>query len=725
MRRLCEKLSYSCRRRVLQQCEKEVGMNKKEYGILSVIARYVSHVGALASLVSGCVAGDEVVLSHVERSRAVANAGRLIEYVHKIHKKVPGVSVLSRGVQTPLNSPIYGDAVAGGRGGHAENLFFEYEGRFKSEYVRAINSTLLNTNVPDILSLFRTRFDVGATASYVPQGQRRALVQCGAKIRAHLMAGGGGMESAILPTRAVSGGVVGDSHTHTFTSSPLWPKHLYCTLDLGMLAGRESGQLFCTVGMFPFRLGRGITYGKYYRKDEPSAGLLLSTNESAPYAICLNGTLFGGKIGYDAYWARLDERASSFAKVFNSERAHVDREHPAVGIGAVNDVYALRIAYKKKFRGGGRADLESYFMLNDAAYQKLEFPGDANSLLWSSGWAGEFRYADLEGGLEYATNGGEEHVLGVDRNTSVLQNFTVAGEPYYHPRYSHVVYVEPGKKPGDASTAPWHGTNVLETDETRMCLAADSTRENALAIGTTTVGGTEYGVYSTQNRYRTPYTNTYKGWMVVGDLTYHVRRGRSDGPVALALSCSAGIASGDVNPYVSEKNKDFKGFIGLYENYAGGRVPSVFLLNGRKGARPVAATNTSDRALIDNSFSDLMYAGWGFSCGQPSNWRIRGNALNFWSYTALESESGAPLSRHLGYELNLIGSYKLHTGLYLAGYAGIFKPGDYYEGRAGLPLDSHLYQTLDQSDDTGYVQAKYTLGSSVGFLMSVGMRYIF
>ena len=57
--------------------------------------------------------------------------------------------------------------------------------------------------------------------------------------------------------------------------------------------------------------------------------------------------------------------------------------------------------------------------------------------------------------------------------------------------------------------------------------------------------------------------------------------------VDLKVAAAYGYASGDDNPHTVERDKNYKGFVGLHELYAGKRVPSVFVLDARKVKRPL------------------------------------------------------------------------------------------------------------------------------------------
>ncbi len=95
------------------------------------------------------------------------------------------------------------------------------------------------------------------------------------------------------------------------------------------------------------------------------------------------------------------------------------------------------------------------------------------------------------------------------------------------------------------------------------------------------VGSTD--LFNSNKRFSDPYTNKFKGWMFVADAAAWLYK------KDLLFAVTAGIASGDDNPNIDNKDGIFSGFISLQELYSGKRVKSAFVLGGSgKIKRPLS-----------------------------------------------------------------------------------------------------------------------------------------
>ena len=248
------------------------------------------------------------------------------------------------------------------------------------------------------------------------------------------------------------------------------------------------------------------------------------------------------------------------------------------------------------------------------------------------------------------------------------------------------------------------------------------------ALGTATAGGATVAVASAANRYRRDYKNTYRGWMVVADMTYNWRRAN------VKLHGAVGHASGDDSPYDSATNKRYHGFIGLNENWLVS-VKSILMLNARKAQRP--HINRDGKVLIDNSFTDISFVGAGLEWRLPKrNVDVGVNVLGFFKdhagvkyvYNPVADTGAAgtdKASKYLGTEANMTLSWCLLPGLGLAGEAALFLPGPYYDDVAGTPMSTKTIAALDASDKSGFVQRLPRLSTDTAYHLNIGMQYSF
>jgi len=251
----------------------------------------------------------------------------------------------------------------------------------------------------------------------------------------------------------------------------------------------------------------------------------------------------------------------------------------------------------------------------------------------------------------------------------------------------------------------------------------------------------DYALTNSSTRFRPAYKNRYKGWMGVIDGAYNWK------PANLKISAAAGYASGDSNPHASnrEYDKDYYGFVGVNESYAGKRVKSVLALGARKLQTPLTA-DPYEKQLFDNSFTDMYYTGAGLV------WRCTSrdvecstNALAFFKdarsfktkYDSINQTAvfdTAYARRFYGVELNLTIDWKLLPGLNLIGEAAVFVPGTFYQDVRGLPVDGSVVGIMEQEDPTDlmddtssfyYNSAVPRLGVDPQVALNVALQYKF
>lgn len=590
-------------------------------------------------------------------------------------------------------------------------------GEIKSEYVRQHNVTTMNSALPDEHGFHASRVEIDA-------GIDAGAVQVGSKMRYKYQAGRFDKAISSSPSQVKLNDIVVDLPSAGINHTLPWFKHLWMSVDLNAFFGRKADTNHTVkVGLFDYQLGRGITFGPFYGTQKSYLGVFNASNDFSPFGINLAGDLVKDCIGYDLYFARLEEKSADFKQTFNRSKSHIvgNRANSWTGVGKANDVFAatLKMNYGHTRLGDFKSD--TYVMYNDASDQKVEMINDSKSQLLTYGTCFEYSNGNFELGGEVALNRGHEKLYNIDRNvitTTNAKDFPIGTDDNgdvnslkisgITPVYSHV------------KVSNGYG---LMTDEVISAVNNYDGNANDVTIGTTTIGAA-MDVDNASNRFRPAYKNTYRGWTAVVDGAYLWKA------VNAKLGFTVGHASGDVNPHNSETDKNYHGFVGLNENYDGGkRVKSVLMLNARKIQRPMS-TNSNDKALIDNSFTDITYVGGGISYKLAKHdCSLSANVLSYWKDKEANKYSGGVLNeiarRHLGIEANLCFEWKVLKGLDIAGQLALFGPGNYYKDIKGFPLDGSIVTELDVADTSGAVQAVPGLGTNVAFHANVGMRYKF
>lgn len=135
------------------------------------------------------------------------------------------------------------------------------------------------------------------------------------------------------------------------------------------------------------------------------------------------------------------------------------------------------------------------------------------------------------------------------------------------------------------------------------------------------------------SRFRDKYTIDFKGFMVMADISYTLPSKKA------TMSFAVGHISGDDDPFNTEVDKAYNGFVPLRDaNYEGRNVKSYAVLSARKIARP---STYSERLLYAQnhfeSITNLQYIGFGSvirPCVDRTELTIESNLLYFWESQA-------------------------------------------------------------------------------------------
>lgn len=519
-----------------------------------------------------------------------------------------------------------------------------------------------------------------------------------------------------------------------------WMREAWLRFDLGKLFSLpfETSQ-FLTLGAFPFSLGRGIALGDAYAVGPELLGFYSDTVvDQYAFGFLFAGDVFKDALDYSFYGALLQNKSDSFGS--NSEKTRSQqygrRDTPSRGVGIVNYLFAGCMNwYPIKNAKHGSLRLQPYWLYNADGEQEVEFIADASSQFGTLGLEMEYLGDRVEVGIEGAFNCGIQHVRGWDRNIVELKS--VDGR--ISQVNSHVVDHVDGQQSGaPGSQIPF----VLKDPAQKAIFTAPQTeQDNGKQIpGDYTQIGylfpPEGAIFNASDRFRDPYCNIFKGWMLVSDASVWVY-GKD-----LKVAITAAVASGDDNPNFDTKDGDYSGFVPVQSIYSGKRVKSAFLLGGQgKVVRPIANPTQEDQTTNSitetvDGFTNLIFGGIALTW-TPTDWekplKINPNCLFYWQYKTVPR---SPLQMHvtdkclannfLGVELNLFADYNVVKNLKVYMVSSVFIPGQFYQdirGRRDVLVD---LAELDLADFSGYVEDDVPkFGSDVAITFNFGIDYRF
>ncbi len=608
-----------------------------------------------------------------------------------------------------------------------DDLVMEINGKMRADYAHDWHTTMLNSELPDDTAAFKHRLDFNPSVRYGEERYGSPAVEIGASFRAKTIGGNYSAANKITSedVRLVDGST--GSHSHKLNQPYPWMRQLWVGVCLNNVFDWDADtRHVMRAGMFNFELGRGIALGSYYGQSKEYLGVLSNSNDLSPWGILFSGEILKNTLSYDFYYAKLEERGASFKDTMSREKSHIvgRKESAHVGVAQDNDLVAARLKYKFKHDTAGKFDSEMYLLYNEASSQQIELPHDSKSTLFTYGSAVEWKKSNWEAGAEFAVNFGRENVYAIDRNVVDIARSETSTNNVLREQYSKVILVNNGEE--------LHNKGLPLTSTNEDIVAAYTGTENSVSLGSTyTFAGKVYDIQNASGRFRPAFDVDYTGWAAVADVAYNIPNQNTK--LALAI----GSASGDANPHAAEVDTKYNGFIGLHENFDGGkRVQSVFVLNARKMKRPLSFTGTQDKVQNDVSFSDITYLGGGVHYKWQKDWSIKANVLGYFknhtskAYTyakgGADGVSDVDARNYLGSEANAVVEYEALKGLKFAGEFAVFLPGSYYTDIKGTPLsDGKVLAVLDEADTSGVEQAAPRSGNDVAYHLNVGVQYSF
>ena len=544
--------------------------------------------------------------------------------------------------------------------------------------------------------------------------------------------------------------VICGNHRHGLFLSDLWIRELWIELAMNDLMSLPwCNRHLLTIGAFSFELGRGISLGYNYPLMPSFVGFFTEVYvDQYAWGAKLVGELSKDQLFYTLYGSIFHNVSAFFEQTNERVRSseYGRRFDAARGFGALNYLAAARLQWYPL----GKSELkqlyiEPYILYNYDPLIRVEPRAHGVSKLITFGLMCEFTSECYEWGFECGFNRGGQRLLGVDRNSLVLED-----------RNGSVLFAN--DEVADSKT----GLDALITSRNQNIIdnSARTQFQNEKLIGG--------GLVNERHRFQDPYLVRYRGLFFVVDASYIFKKDILKGSVAL------GMATGDRDPRLkvqllapgASRFIDYDGFIAINETYAGKRVTSSLFFNGF-GAFPrvfdFGIIDMPDNApvLIASGFTNLIYAGASMDYYYKNNfhdWHLNPNILFFWHETpsadfvtikssllpqklaiseTFSPRDGVPkdpnkptlasiriprlLSSFLGVELNMLAEIELLKDFTFFTIAALFIPGFHFKQMRGFPMPSDHKTFVKEKQHTRAAR----FGNDLAYFVDLGFKFMF
>ena len=530
-----------------------------------------------------------------------------------------------------------------------------------------------------------------------------------------------------------------DAHEHAIPLHVIWIRELWMQMDIGdvLHLALPTRQTF-TLGAFKFELGRGISLGSAYSVGHQLLGFYTEDIiDQYAFGGKLSGFIIDPVLTYDLYTALLNNKCSSLGDtaehVYGQEYGRLN--FPERGFGKVKFLVAGRVIWSPlDEKVCGKLNIEPYWLYYNEPEQRVEFLGDAKTVLGTIGLASEYIGQRVEGGFDWAVNIGFQDVKGWDRNTITINDI----DGSLIEINSHVIYKKRENAPKkDDKKMPYIAGKIQNSINNTTRSEANNGKligEVQLPFYGSNTTETVF-MYNAKNRFRDPYVNKFDGWMFVAD-------GALKTPDdTFQFAGTVGFASGDENPNRGNKDGVYSGFVGIQEIYWGKRVKSAFLLGGAgKLKRPLSlpVSKTQGRyASTVSSFTNIRFVGWAIN--KKKTWQderkltFNPNILFYWQDEPspcfdidTKRDVKGRAEQFLGTELNVFLDYWAMKNFKMYFVASVFIPGGHFDDIQGKPISAAQVKALDKLDRTGFNKEFVpNISNDTAATFNLGFEYVF
>jgi len=584
----------------------------------------------------------------------------------------------------------------------------EFAGKLQKEiFANSSMGFLNNTIANDRTFRYRTTLDVNALGRYGDLPKNPAVeIKISGRLRYDVGT------DALVKTAP---GVVTIAGTSIALPSLSTQKTLPWLRELSMkvsLDENENGaNCYLRFGSFAYELGRGIALGAAYA----SGGFLgldprFSIDQFAPGGL-FHTNLYCDYISMDCYFSLLSNPSGNF-----KENSQVIRDHQILppsasktrGPNAASWVGSVAFHWKAMDVDTTKLSIDPYFYMHVSPDQKLEYAAGADSQIYGTGIASEFRSGKFEWGFDTAIQGGYTDIKPWDRNyvSLVNDNGTTALAAFQNTK----VYADAGLTiPAPATTA---NAAIIDAGEKGYA-------QNNKQIG-------DSGLYNGLYRFRAAQRQNYHGFFFVTDFSYELIDKQ------LKFFVDTGISSGqlddfyDISNLTAEErmNQSYNGYVQIQSVYSGKRIQHLVMLNtgvprftveypGLTVSNIDIPTRITGVSTLTDKFTNLVYIGSAFEY-KPAKFvdqklLLKPAVFYYWMAQApyLPAATSTPTtyvkstvlaSKALGTALSLEFEATLRECINVGGYAGLMLPGMQYKQLRGTQLDGGKL-----GSDTAYV----------------------
>lgn len=654
---------------------------------------------------------------------------------------------------------------------------YTFIARFDSRYYYGANLELLNaSNQSDCYSFMQYMFDTGIYIHPHLHQLEKETIEFKAIARMKGIAGDAGRYFKTEPARTKIGWAVTEYSTNTnINRFSLWMRELWLKYYFD-----QDKKSFIATGLFPYSVGHGIALGngdpKFIGEPFPGQYTFEQIDQFRP-GILISNTFNNGQALWDLYFGFGTNYSTSFKGTAElSEAQNTNRLlNVSRGYDKHNYIIAAQVKASAKTKNPNTLCLlNPYFVFNYDNTQKVEFECDAKSRLYTLGGCFEWENGPLKISLEGAQNLGHQKVRAWDRNEL---NFAAVTWN------SHLLFINPSL----VAAASYPASVAAATDEDQFTHAigipVSPTSQAAETPGAVPsadysrkfANGQAFPIYpptgstpspliykNSHSRFRNAYTNSYRGWFIMGDIGYQFTNWR--------FGTALGIVSGDETPNDStnyilatrryandssgnafvykDTNKTYKGFVGLNEMFQSKSITPCFIHEVQKLNCPLVECAN----LTTPQLTNLLFLGFGgkhhsvyrhkelladfniITYAQQKQ-TVKGTNMPYTEFidlnyaTAYQTDASKKLDPFLGIECNMQVHYKLTYDLDLFGKMAVFIPGKYYSTAEGKYIPFNKQSDLIIADNSGIFtvpqQFNITLGKDTAFFATVGITYSF
>lgn len=663
---------------------------------------------------------------------------------------------------------------------------FTFLAHFDSSFYYGINLELLNgSNQCDAYAFTQYLFDTGVYIHPHLHNLEQETLEFKAIARMKGIAGDEGRFLETVESKTKIGWAVTEySTSSSFNKFSFWMRELW----LKYYFDQDKKGFFIT-GLFPYSIGHGISLGYANEANTPFPGQYTFEHiDQFHPGVLVSNTFANDQASWELYLGIGDNNSTTFNKTAEFAKAQDTNRLFNVSRGIDSYHYILAGQIKALFATSNpdtKILANPYLMVDYDNTQKVEFPDDATSRLYTLGALFEWDSGPLRISFEGAQNMGHQNVKAWDRNELnfaaltwnshlLMINPNIIGISTYPP----IVRATTGQSFGviDPTTAGLDPAILNENNYTHAigeppAFSAGGSTDYSRSLGNGTMFGiaTSAGtapthlIYKNSNsRFRDAYKNSYRGWFLMGDVSYAFRNwtfGSTLGLISgdnapndstnyiLATRRFANDSNGNAFVY-KDTNKKYKGFVGVNQMFKSKSISAQFIHEAQK----LNYSLSNNSKMTSEQLTNLLFLGFGLKNHSVHQQKERLADMNFIFYAqkksttkgtnmpytefinleysaARQTDANKMLDTFLGFEFNASLTYNLTYDLAVSGQVGLFVPGGYYTSAEGKYVPFNTQTQLIVPDNTGIFtvpeQFKITLGNDTAFFATAGITYNF